>query len=173
MWIHRRNATGADRRIAFSCGALGVGLALLVLAAIPAHAQVATEFNLVSISGASQPLFVAVGPDGNLWFTEFSGNRIGRITPQGVVTEFSAGIGPGAGPNAITAGPDGNLWFTENLVDRIGRITPAGGRRPRRGTCLRRETSLHRGTRRRDRSRHRRDIRHRRRGSFRRRRRGN
>src|SRR5439155_25862858 len=31
---------------------------------------------------------IAAGPDGNLWFTEPAPNRIGRITPAGVVTEF-------------------------------------------------------------------------------------
>ena len=51
---------------------------------------------------------------------------IGRITPDGVVTEFSAGITPGASPYDITAGPDGNVWFVEPGLDRIGRITPAG-----------------------------------------------
>ena len=43
-----------------------------------------------------------------------------------VVTEFSAGITPGAFPSGITAGPDGNLWFTEVFGNRIGRITPLG-----------------------------------------------
>ncbi len=54
------------------------------------------------------------------------GNRIGRITPSGVVTEFSAGISASASPYAIAAGADGNLWFTEAGPDRIGRITTAG-----------------------------------------------
>ncbi|MEO8676021.1 MAG: hypothetical protein ABI569_10605, partial [Casimicrobiaceae bacterium] len=31
-----------------------------------------------------------------------------------VVTEFSAGMTAGAGPNGITAGLDGNLWFAED-----------------------------------------------------------
>ena len=69
---------------------------------------------------------IAAGPDGNLWFTEYDANRIGRITPTGVVTEFSAGISEGSAPNGITAGPDGNLWFTESDASRIGRITPSG-----------------------------------------------
>ena len=55
-----------------------------------------------------------------------AGNRIGRITPTGVVTEFSTGISEGSAPQGITAGPDGNLWFTESDASRIGRITPAG-----------------------------------------------
>jgi hypothetical protein len=33
------------------------------------------------------------------------------------ITEFSAGITPGAGPRGIAAGPDGNLWFAD--VDRV------------------------------------------------------
>jgi streptogramin lyase len=49
----------------------------------------------------------------------------GGAWPQ-VVTEFSAGITPGARPLGIVTGPDGNLWFTESGLDRIGRITPAG-----------------------------------------------
>ncbi len=31
---------------------------------------------------------IAAGPDGNVWFTEGVGNKIGRITPAGDVTEF-------------------------------------------------------------------------------------
>ena len=73
----------------------------------------------------AQPQGITAGPDGNLWFAERDG-RIGRITPLGVVTEFSTGISANAAPTGITAGPDGNLWFTEANGDRIGRITPLG-----------------------------------------------
>src|SRR5262249_57683041 len=72
------------------------------------------------------PAEITAGPDGNLWFAEFGSSRIGRITPAGVITEFSAGITPNSGPAGITRGPDGNLWFTESGSSRIGRITPAG-----------------------------------------------
>ena len=98
-----------------------------------------TEFH-AGISPGSSPAGITAGPDGNLWFTEFNssplspsgkrvpvaGNRIGRITPTGVVTEFSKGISVGSAPQGITSGPDGNLWFTESDASRIGRITPAG-----------------------------------------------
>jgi streptogramin lyase len=83
-----------------------------------------TEFT-AGLSAATQPSGIAAGPDGNLWFTEVFGDRIGRITPHGVVTEFSAGMTPFSFAGAITPGPDGNLWFTEN-AGRIGRVTPAG-----------------------------------------------
>jgi hypothetical protein len=52
--------------------------------------------------------------------------RVGRITPSGTVTEFSAGLSPDAVPSFIAPGPDGNLWFTEVSPGRIGRITPTG-----------------------------------------------
>lgn len=78
------------------------------------------------------PQGIAAGPDGNVWFTEEFGGRIGRITPAGVITEFPIGrpvpgcdpdIEPcGVRPGGIAAGPDGNLWFTEYNGGRIGRV---------------------------------------------------
>jgi len=66
-----------------------------------------------------------VGPDGALWFTEFYGNNIGRITMAGVITEYAVPTAF-AGPSGITAGPDGALWFTEDGSNKIARITTAG-----------------------------------------------
>src|SRR5579862_8306665 len=59
-----------------------------------------TEFG-DGISAHASLYRITLGPDGNLWFTEYAGNRIGRITPSGVVTEFSDGISAGAGPDGI------------------------------------------------------------------------
>jgi virginiamycin B lyase len=75
--------------------------------------------------GTCQPGGITAGPDGNLWFTEENGNRIGRITPGGAITEFSQGLDPAAKPVEITAGPAG-LWFTESGTTKIGLITTAG-----------------------------------------------
>jgi virginiamycin B lyase len=70
-------------------------------------------------------LSLTAGPDGNLWFTEYGADRIGRITPAGAITQF--GIHDGASlPYDITTGADGNLWFTEYEGKRIGQITPDG-----------------------------------------------
>jgi streptogramin lyase len=71
------------------------------------------------------PWDITTGPDGNLWFTEQLGDKVGRITPSGVVTEFPVPTA-GASPWQIVTGPDGNLWFTERSGNKIGRITPAG-----------------------------------------------
>ena len=71
---------------------------------------------------------IAAGAGGNIWF--IGKDYIGRITPSGVVTEFSAGIRPGSGLSDIAAGPDGNLWFTMQYDNRIGRLTPPGPEPP-------------------------------------------
>ncbi|HEX4014036.1 MAG TPA: hypothetical protein VHX17_09130 [Candidatus Cybelea sp.] len=72
-----------------------------------------------------EPIDIAAGPDGALWFTDFEG-AIGRITTSGAITDYSAGLSPGAEPYSIAPGPDGALWFTEFGGGRIGRITTAG-----------------------------------------------
>jgi streptogramin lyase len=102
----------------------GLVLALVVLAGLVPSAGAETVDEFLVASGR-QPARIVAGPDGNLWFTEFAGDRIGRITPAGVVTEFV--LTPGAGPLGITVGPDALIYFTERLGDRIGRINPAAG----------------------------------------------
>ena len=63
---------------------------------------------------------------GTVWFTEFAGNKIGRVTVKTKkVTEFPIPT-PDSRPEGIALGPDGNYWFTETKGDKIGRITPAG-----------------------------------------------
>jgi len=72
----------------------------------------------------AEPHDIALGADGNLWFTNLRNNSIGRITPGGAVTNYS-GIGVSM-PAKITAGPDGALWFTNFDNSSIGRITTTG-----------------------------------------------
>src|SRR5438876_6556674 len=61
----------------------GYLLALFCLWPSGAMAQVITEFS-AGITAAAFPYDITAGPDGNLWFTEYNGTRIGRITPLGV-----------------------------------------------------------------------------------------
>jgi virginiamycin B lyase len=63
-----------------------------------------TEFQ---IANSGIPQGIALGSDGNLWFTEFYDNVVGRITPQGKSTLFRLNT-----PNSATYianGPDGAL----------------------------------------------------------------
>jgi hypothetical protein len=71
------------------------------------------------------PRNIALGPDGNLWFTELEGHKIGKITSKGDIIEFPI-PSERCGPHSIVAGPDGALWFTEYNLEKIGRITTKG-----------------------------------------------
>jgi streptogramin lyase len=101
-----------------------------------------TEFPLPTPIGVPGPMLpgpLTVGPDGNLWFPEYSGNfsiysppsfsEIGRITTAGALTEFPTIEGS---PGSLTVGPDGNLWFIldtgyfPNQMGEIARITTSG-----------------------------------------------
>ena len=93
----------------------------------PAVAQSFNEFPIPT--AGSMPDGIALGLDGNLWFTEFAGNKIGMITPAGSVTEFplpTNSQGQSSQPRVILRAPDGALWFTMTNDSRIGRITTAG-----------------------------------------------
>jgi streptogramin lyase len=69
---------------------------------------------------------IALGPDNNLWFDDFTSNSIGRCTPGGVVTEFPVPT-PAPFISGITAGPDGAVWFTETAdPGKVARITTSG-----------------------------------------------
>src|SRR6266567_1171871 len=120
------NRSGWRSHLTALITAIVVSVGLLGLSTAPAWAAAGTITEFPIPTASTFPRGITAGPDGNLWFTEYSGNNIGRITPAGVVTgEFSIPTGYSR-PFGITAGPDGNLWFTEFNGNNIGRITPAG-----------------------------------------------
>src|SRR5439155_13975361 len=92
--------------------------AISAVAATPAPPPI-VEFAVPTTNSA--PGSITAGPDGNLWFTEEAGNKIGRISPSGAISEFPLAVG--AMPGGIVAGPDGNLWFSERGGHKIGRIS--------------------------------------------------
>jgi len=76
--------------------------------------------------GGGYPTRLAVGSDGNIWFTAAEADRVGYITPGGRIEEFPR-LGPYADPEYIVSGPDGALWFTEDEAGSvIARMTTAG-----------------------------------------------
>lgn len=94
-----------------------------------------TEFTVPGSSTAnSSPQFIVQGPDGNMWFTDYTANRIDKITAAGDITKYDipttmtppGPLGNTSGPTHILVGPDGNLWFYEWFADKIAKITPAG-----------------------------------------------
>ena len=69
---------------------------------------------------------MTLGGDGNVWFTSYFDGLIGRVTPAGVISEFT-GVAPNAQLNAISPGPQvggaNTLWVTDPTNKSIARLT--------------------------------------------------
>ena len=109
---------------------MAVPLLLLSLSPGIAAASGAGKVTNYPMTDYYNPYGITVGPDGNMWFTEYSGtlgSAIGAITPSGTITSYPVDSRPEWGPLATTAGPDGNIWFTGGGPDGyIGRLTTSG-----------------------------------------------
>jgi streptogramin lyase len=80
------------------------------------------------------PNFLTLGPDQNLWFTTWPSGEpahptrastpsIGRITPNGEITELRLGLHPRSSPEELVSG-GGRLWFIDRGTNAIGTIVP-------------------------------------------------
>jgi virginiamycin B lyase len=101
--------------------ALTLGIAFPLLFSLRLAAAKITEFPLPA---NSLPTSIALGFDGNMWFTEPGTDKIAAITPAGTIFQFAA---PTAGcmPYGITRSPhDGRLWFTCGNKARLGIVGP-------------------------------------------------
>jgi len=97
-------------------------------------ARITTQGELQTI-GQSSASAVGVGaaPDGSVWFAEDGTEKIGRVTPEGVVTELDLPGPPSGFPRGafdVLSGPDGNLWYVRRGENRIGRVEIPGRRQP-------------------------------------------
>ena len=91
------------------------------------------EFSLNSPN--SEPLAIAAGPGGKLWFADTGNSAIGVMkATTHVFSEFTAGLTPGSNPQGIVYDPnDGDIWFTEAgdpigspaIPSAIGMINPS------------------------------------------------
>ena len=97
------------------CASLGL-LALSVSAQQPVFETYGT-IN-ASMQGAT------TGPDGNLWVC--AAGFMVKITPDGIITQYTLDNDVLNVPEEIVTGPDGNLWFTDSGAHSIGKITPDG-----------------------------------------------
>ncbi len=107
---------------------IGVPVALIavLVLALPGSASalgLGEQEEFFAPTQPTQPLTLTKGPDGNVWYTNDGSTKIGKVTPAGVVTEYSPGLAGNA--FSITAGPDGNIWFTETGSEKVGYIDPA------------------------------------------------
>src|SRR5690606_35322302 len=92
-----------------------------VIRRFPVDVDTAAAVRPRAASVPSQPQSLAVGPDGNLWFTDGNLNQIGRMTTGGEVAVFPIPT-QDSFPSGIAAGWDGNLYFTEAGTGRVARI---------------------------------------------------
>jgi streptogramin lyase len=74
---------------------------------------------------------LALGPDGNLWFTESNAHAIGVFNPQ--THTFVANLPvptdaahPNPQPQGIIQGPDSNMWFVNPNTNQFAIVSPAG-----------------------------------------------
>ncbi len=70
------------------------------------------------------PENIALGPDGDLWFTEARAGAVVRMTPSGLMSAFP--VGGQYGLDGIVTGPLGRMWFS-GAVGIVGSVTTAGG----------------------------------------------
>ena len=106
-------------------------VALLMLGLSPvAHGATATIYeNPVGPTGSNRgPFGIAVGPDGNIWYANSTGNSIGVMSSVGtLLNTFTAGLTAGGLPTGITyAANDGNFWVTVQNTDKIAEVTTTG-----------------------------------------------
>lgn len=85
---------------------------------------VALEYEFYSTPSATTGIpSIALGPDGNIWFVKPYQDKIGKVTPDGVITEYD--VNASDQPLVIAAGPDGNMWFT-TYSKKVGKSTTSG-----------------------------------------------
>ena len=104
-------------------GLLAIAAVAAIMAA-SAGAQVAiTEWSVPTAN--SQPANLVSDASGNLWFTEFAGNRIGKINQNGVIQEYAVSTSDSQ-PWGIAVDSSNKVWFTEFAGNKIGKVPPQG-----------------------------------------------
>lgn len=83
-----------------------------------------TEYPLPRTGNFStNPIGIALDPQGYIWYTQFRTSNIGRFDPRtGVVVQYPTGTLTGA-TYGIVADKEGNIWMAQQRVDRILKIS--------------------------------------------------
>jgi virginiamycin B lyase len=118
----RHRLVAALSSLVLPLGLLGV----LGVAAAPS-ATGATQIIPVPTSAAGLGRIVA-SPDGSLWFVERDANKVGKISPNGQVTEFPF---PAEFPGTTTlkdldVAPDGSVWVVYESGRKVRHMTASG-----------------------------------------------
>jgi tripartite motif-containing protein 71 len=76
------------------------------------------------------PIGIAVAPDGNVWVTDRSNNRVEEFDEKDEYVSKFGTVGSGSGqlkePKGIAIDAAGNLWVADTLNNRVQEFTPSG-----------------------------------------------
>jgi streptogramin lyase len=85
-----------------------------------------------TLSLPSAPNDLALDAQGNVWFTEFNADSLGRLDPRtGLMRHYPLSSKKSVqtlAPFGIAVDPQGMVWFTEMSTGQVGRLDPARGR---------------------------------------------
>lgn len=86
----------------------------------------------VFLSGVGSPTDLAIGPEGEVYFTERENNHVHRVTPAGVRSHVSSAMLTDSAwrssPAALAFGRDGDLFVGMTVTGRIQRLKVVTGR---------------------------------------------
>ena len=110
-----------------------IGLVVsIALISNKANAESISEYITPTIN--SSPAGLDFDSEGNLWFAEINGNKIGKLTPSKAKPGTSQGIveyelpHPNSKPQYLMVSSDNTIWFSEIEGNRIGRLNPASNK---------------------------------------------
>jgi virginiamycin B lyase len=80
---------------------------------------------------SSAPNELALDAQGQVWFTEFNADRLGRLDPRtGRMQHYALSAKASVQtlyPYGVTSDAQGMIWFTESGTNRLGRLDPTTG----------------------------------------------
>jgi virginiamycin B lyase len=104
-------------------GSLGIAASLTCLAPAPVRAEHSSPVKLWD--GFKSPTGIAVGADGMVYVSNWSGDTVERITPDGGRSVFAAAI---SSPAGLAIGADGSVYISSYSGDYIERVARDGTR---------------------------------------------
>jgi streptogramin lyase len=119
---------GPDNQIWFTDA---FGSSPRMVGTVTPSAPLASQIKEYALTKPGAEVGITVGADGNVWVEQSNDGvppdtgSIARITPSGVVTEFTNGLLPNANidTDQIISGPDGNVWFSDRGAKAIGKVS--------------------------------------------------
>lgn len=79
------------------------------------------------VTGLAGPNGVYPDFDGNIWVTEFGGNRVIRVNPDETTDTIASGAGVSQPNGVVLDDARGILFFTNYSQGRVNRVDPEGG----------------------------------------------